>query len=57
MSGRMMFCVIIGSVVGAFAPVDDELSLFDAIFGPVESHVHGFGSFLLDGVVGVAGGG
>ena len=50
----MMFCEIVSKVGFASAPVDVELVLVDSVLDPVESHVHGFGSALLDGVVGYA---
>ena len=56
MAGRVMLGVIVTKVFVAGAPVDEEVALADAILEPVESHVHGFGAFLFDGVVGEAGG-
>ena len=44
------------SFVGAtFAPEDMELLLADTITDPIESHVNGFGTFLLDRIIGDAG--
>ena len=50
----MMLCPVVGVVVGSGFPVDDELALLDTVFEPVESHVDGFGAFLLDCVIGDA---
>jgi hypothetical protein len=47
---------VIGSIVEAFASVNEELTIFDAIFYPVKAHVNGFGSTLFDIVVGDTGG-
>ena len=52
----MVLCKVVHEVVFTFLPVDEELTLFDSIPDPVESHVHCFGSLLLDGVVGDAAG-
>jgi hypothetical protein len=52
---RVMFCHVIGAVEGAFSPEDIELFLADAVANPIKAHVHCFGSFLFDGVVGNAG--
>lgn len=49
MGRRMVFGRIIGEIVLARAPVDVELSLAGSVADPVESHVHGFGTFLFDG--------
>jgi hypothetical protein len=44
----MMFRPMIGIVCGARAPVKLELFLVDAVIPqPVETHVHGFGTFWL----------
>ena len=43
---------IIGEVDIAFRPLDFVLALADAIFYPVKSHIHGFGLFDFDRVVG-----
>ena len=53
----MVFGEIIGAVKSAFFPVYKKLSLANAIVNPIEMHVDGFGSFLLDGVIGNAVGG
>ena len=47
---------VICQVVGAAAPMDEELSLVDAVSDPVKSHVNGLGAALLYGFVGNAGG-
>jgi hypothetical protein len=52
----VMFGKVVGSVGDAAAPVDHELALADAVADPLKTHVHGFGSFLFDRVVGDAGG-
>jgi hypothetical protein len=52
----VMFGKVVGSVGDAAAPVDNELALADAVADPIKTHVHGFGSFLFDRVVGDAGG-
>jgi len=52
----MMFGEVIGKIVFALGPVDEELALADAIADPVKAHVDGFGPALFDGVVGNAGG-
>ena len=38
----MMLGPVVGVVVAARFPVDDELALLDTVFEPVESHVNGF---------------
>jgi hypothetical protein len=52
----VMFGKVVGSVGDAAAPIDNELALADAVADPIETHVHGFGPFLFDRVVGNAGG-
>ena len=47
-----MLSEIIGSVGFAGPPIDLELSLADTVTDPIKAHIHGFGSFLLDGLVG-----
>jgi hypothetical protein len=42
MGRGMMFCKVGGDIVGAFAPMYDELALFDVIAYPIEMHVDGF---------------
>ena len=51
MGGGMMLSVVISPVVGAFTPVDEELTLIRAVSDPVEPHVHCLGSFLFNGIV------
>ncbi len=48
---RMVLGEVVGQIVGATAPVDEELALGDVVFDPVEAHVDGFGAALLDSVV------
>ena len=44
----MMLGEVVSKVVAAFAPMDDVLVLGDAVFDPIKTHVHGFGSALLN---------
>jgi hypothetical protein len=53
----MMLCEVVGEVLRAGPPVDDELVLHHLIANPVETHVHGAGFALLERVIGDAGGG
>jgi hypothetical protein len=53
---RMLFGEVIGQIVRATAPMDDELALGHAIAHPIEVHVNGLGATLFDGVVGNASG-
>ena len=46
--------MIIGHVVFAWAPMDAELALLDAVLDPIEAHVEGFGALLVDSIVGDA---
>jgi hypothetical protein len=57
MCGCVVLGVIIALVIGSGAPVDEKLSLIDAITNPVKTHFHCAGSALFDGVVGNPGGG
>ncbi len=57
MAWRMVFGMVVSKVFRTGSPVDDELFLSDAILDPIKTHVHGFGAFLFDRVVGEAGGG
>jgi hypothetical protein len=41
MGRGMMFCKVVGQIVGAFAPMYNELALFDSITYPIETHVDG----------------
>ena len=44
----MMFCQVVGIVCGAGVPIKSELLLVDAaIPQPMETHIHGFGTFWL----------
>ena len=52
----MVLGEVVGQIVGAAAPVDEELAFGDAVFDPVEAHVDGFGAALFDSVIGNAGG-
>ena len=36
----MMLGKVVGKVVGAFAPVHQEMALLDLVADPVEAHVH-----------------
>ncbi len=56
-TGRVMLGMIIAKVLTDGSPVDDELFLSFAELQPGEMHVHCFRPLLLDGVVGVTGGG
>ena len=56
MRGRVVFRVVVCKILGALAPMDEEMALADAVSDPIEAHVHGFGSSLFDGVVADAGG-
>lgn len=51
-----MFCEIVCQVVGASAPVYEEVAFSHTVFDPVKSHIHSFGTALRDGGVGDAGG-
>ncbi len=48
---RVVFSEVVGEVVGSFAPVDMIVALGGTVFDPVETHVNGFGAFLLNCVV------
>ena len=50
-----MFGKVICEIVGTASPVNEELTLFDAIFDPVKMHVHSFGSALFHCDVGNSG--
>ena len=47
----MMLGGEVRQVVLSRFPIDMEVSLFSPVSQPVESHVHGFGSLLFDGVI------
>ncbi len=51
----MMLGEVVGEVLSAQSPVDDELVLFYAVANPVETHVHAAGFALFERVVGDAG--
>ena len=53
----MVFGMVVAEVFGTWAPVDQKLALTNAILNPVKMHVHCFGAFLFDGVVGETGSG
>jgi hypothetical protein len=42
MGRGMIFCKLVGEIVSAFAPKNNELALFDVIVYPIETHVDGF---------------
>ncbi len=48
MFGMMMFCKIVSAVGRTAAPVDEVLTLPDAVADPVKTHVHSFGTFLFN---------
>ena len=52
MGGRVVLSVVVGEILLAWLPMHSELSLLDPISNPKESHVHRFGAFCLDSVVG-----
>ena len=47
----MVFGDVVGKIVATFLPVDAKLALVGAILEPVEAHVDGFRSALLDGAM------
>ena len=49
-----MFREIIGIIITALLPINQEFTVLDAIADPVKAHVNGFGSPLLDGGIGNA---
>ena len=51
----MVLGEVVRFVAAAGTPVNVELLLFGAVADPVETHVHGFGAFLLNIVVSNAG--
>ena len=55
MCRRVMFCKIIGTIVGASAPVYGEFALAYAVFDPINTHVHRLGASLFDCVIQNAG--
>jgi hypothetical protein len=54
MGRRMMLGEVVSLIVYSWLSVDDELTSVNPVADPVETHVHGFGSALLDRVVGDA---
>lgn len=55
MCRRMMLGKIVGVVIDATTPKNNEVTLFDSIPKPIEAHVHSFGTALSDRFVGYAG--
>ena len=51
---RVIFGEIIGTVCFAFAPIDFELALANAIANPLEAHTNGLGLFMFHGISGDA---
>ena len=43
---------IISKICAAWSSVYPELLLFYSVYNPIEPHVHGFGHFLFDGLIG-----
>jgi hypothetical protein len=56
MGEGMMLGKLVGEIDFTGTPMDDELTLFDSIADPVETHVNCFGSALFDCFVGNASG-
>jgi hypothetical protein len=48
----MMIHMTVSKVYRAGLSVDEELALPDMILDPIKMHIHGFGSFLFDHVIG-----
>ena len=42
-AGRVMFGEVISQIEVSLLPVDLELTLFDLVLDPIETHVHGLG--------------
>jgi hypothetical protein len=51
----MMLGKKIGTVRAAFSLINQKLALANAVSNPIKTHVHGFGAFLFDAVVGDTG--
>ena len=51
MFGGVMFCEVVGKIVGGQFPQKFELFLCFAIAEPPVTHIHGFGSALFNSVV------
>ena len=43
---------VLNNVSAAGFPINEKLALPDAVLDPIETHIDGFGSFLLDFAVG-----
>ena len=54
---RMVVSCVVSKVSVSRSPEDKELFLINAIFDPVEVHIHILGSFNLDGGISETGGG
>jgi hypothetical protein len=48
---EVMLGPVITPISCAAPPMDDELSLADAVADPIKTHFHSFGAFLLDRIV------
>ena len=46
----MVLGKIIGTIIFAGSPIEEKLTLTDAIFNPKETHIHCLSTALLDGV-------
>ena len=51
MRGGEVLGIVVCKVSGAGFPVDDKLTIFDAIFEPIKAHVNCFGALLFDCVI------
>ena len=49
--GGVVFGKVITVVAATWFPIDDKLLLIASVSDPVETHIHCFGSLLLDGVI------
>ena len=56
MGSGMMFSEIIGMIQTTFFPVNKKLALANLIAYPVMMHIHSFGAFLSDCIIGNAAG-
>jgi hypothetical protein len=54
MGSGMMFSEIISTIQTTFFPVDKKLALANPIAYPVVTHIHSFGTFLSDSIIGDA---
>ena len=50
----MVFGKVAGAIADATLPVDNELALANTVADPGKTHIHGFGAFLFDCIVGNA---